>query len=77
MNILDLMTLELDAFNPYTLINVDIGGVQWTDYPMFTEANVLYAEASDGRPLTDDELTLLVEKYPDFAREMACEQIPF
>ena len=44
---------------------------------MFTEANVLYAEASDGRPLTDDELTLLVKKYPDFAREMACEQIPF
>jgi len=77
MNILDLMTLELDAFNPYTLINVDIGGVQWTDYPMFTEANVLYAEASNGRPLTDDELTLLVENYPDFAREMACEQIPF
>ena len=69
--------LELHTFNPYTLINVDIGGVQWTDYPKFTEANVLYAEASDGRPLTDDELTLLVKKYPDFAREMACEQIPF
>ena len=63
--------------NPSTLKHVEIDGVSWTDYPDFVDAHIVYAEDSNGKALTDDQLTKVAEDHPDFVQEMAHEQIPF
>jgi hypothetical protein len=60
-----------------TLKNIEIDGVEWTDYPDFVDAYIVYAEDANGKALTYDQLTKVAEDHPDFVQEMAHEQIPF
>jgi len=53
------------------LINIELGGVDSSDYPDFSDAFVQYAEYEDGTPLTEDELSEL----DDLAQSMAFESL--
>ena len=54
--------------------NVYIGGVDRGDYPDFCDSFIESAEwKHNGRPLTDDELDELQNKYPDSVWELAHE----
>lgn len=56
----DLNTLEVD-------------GVDSNDYPDFVDSYITYAEYSNGKKLTDDELDDFTDQFPDIAQELAME----
>ena len=55
--------------------NLNISGVDYSDYPDFCDAFFDYAEWENGTPLTDHELKLLTEQYCAIVNEMACENV--
>ena len=57
--------------NGKTVINVQVEGVDFHDYPDFCDAFFSYAEFEDGVELTDEELDVLTEEYGDVLNEMA------
>lgn len=55
--------------------NVEVGGVDMSDYPDFCDAYIVSAEyAEDERPLTDEELEA-VNRDTAFVYEQAMESI--
>ena len=54
------------------LRNIELGGVDPSDYPDFCDAYVSYAETLEGRPLTEEEL----EQIPsEIAQSLAFESL--
>ena len=59
--------------NGRKIINVEVDGIDHRDYPDYCDAHFSHAEYEDGTALTDDELELLTEQYPDYIYEYAYE----
>ena len=60
--------------NGRKVVDVEIDGVDPTDYPDFCDAYFMNAVYEDtGEELTDAELEELNESYPDVLNEMAYE----
>jgi hypothetical protein len=57
------------------LINVSVSGINIDDYPDFVDAYISYAEDSNGRPLTDEQLETLTNNNQEFVQEMAHDEI--
>jgi hypothetical protein len=47
--------------NITNLTNIEIAGIDMSDYPDFCDAYVEYADKADGTPLTDAEIDTLNE----------------
>lgn len=52
--------------NVKEILDVEFDGVDWSDYPDFSDALVVSATWSDGRELTEAELDELNDSYGDF-----------
>ena len=52
------------------LTDIEIEGVDTSDYPDFCDAFISYAEYN-GTPLTEDQLDKLQEDYPEQVNELA------
>ena len=60
--------------NGRKVVDVEIDGVDPTDYPDFCDAYFTYAVYEDtGEELTDTELEELNDSYPEVVNEMAYE----
>ena len=60
--------------NGRKVVDVEIDGVDPTDYPDFCDAYFTYAVYEDtGEELTDAELEELNDSYPEVVNEMAYE----
>ena len=57
------------------LRNVSVSGINMDDYPDFVDAYISYAEDSNGRPLTDEQLETLTNNNQEFVQEMAHDEI--
>ncbi len=66
-----MATLRLNGVEVY---DVEIDGVDFIDYPKFSDAYIGYAVFADNTELTDDELELLTEQNPGMINELAHEQ---
>ena len=62
-------------FKSRTVVNVEIDGVDYRDYPDFCNAYFSYAEWDNGTLLNDDELEQLTQEPNDVVNEMACERM--
>lgn len=52
--------------------NIEIAGVDMTDFPDFSDAYIAYAEFIDsGVPLTDAELDSITNRHPDVVNALA------
>ena len=51
--------------NGKTVVNVQVEGVDFHDYPDFCDAFFSYAEFENGVKLTDEELDVLTEEHGD------------
>lgn len=52
-----------------------VEGVDTKDFPDFSDAFFSAGTYEDGQELTDDELELLTEAYPEVVNEMAYESL--
>ena len=59
--------------NGKKVVDVEIDGVDTTDYPDFCDAYFCAGYYEDGTELTDEELEELGEAYPEVIGEMAFE----
>jgi len=66
------MTITL---NEKEVCNLEIDGVDSSDYPDFCDAYISYACYVDGTPLSDDEMNQLNEMYPEIVNQMAFESL--
>ena len=66
------MTITL---NGKEVCNLEIDGVDSTDYPDFCDAYINYACYVDSTPLSDDEINQLNEMYPELINQMAFESL--
>ena len=57
------------------LRNVSVGGINMNDYPDFVDAYISYAEDSNGKALTDEQLETLTNEHQDFVLEWANDEI--
>ena len=57
------------------LRNVSVSGINMDDYPDLVDAYICYAEDSNGRPLTDEQLETLTNEHQDFVQEWAHDEI--
>ena len=57
------------------LINVSVSGIHMDDYPDLVDAYICYAEDSNGKPLTDEQLETLTNNNQEFVQEMAHDEI--
>ena len=57
------------------LRNVSVSGINMDDYPDFVDAYISYAEDSNGKPLTDEQLETLTNNNQEFVQEMAHDEI--
>ena len=57
------------------LRNVSVSGINIDDYPDFVDAYISYAEDSNGKPLTDEQLETLTNNSQEFVQEMAHDEI--
>jgi hypothetical protein len=57
------------------LKNVQVGGINIADYPDFVDAYICYAEDSNGKALTDEQLETLTNEHQDFVQEWAHDEI--
>ena len=57
------------------VIDMEVDGVDATDYPDFSDAYFTYACYEDGTPLTDDELIELADKNGDVLFEKAYDSL--
>jgi hypothetical protein len=57
------------------LRNVSVSGINMDDYPDLVDAYICYAEDSNGRPLTDEQLETLTNNNQEFVQEMAHDEI--
>ena len=53
--------------------SIEISGVDFDDYPDFCDTYVEYAEFENGIPLSELELEILEEDYPELVHELAHE----
>lgn len=51
--------------------SIVLDGVDKADYPDFCDAYVEYAEFADGNPLTEIELMMFEDNYPELVNELA------
>lgn len=59
----------------YKLINnVEVDGIDTSDYPDFVDAFIVYAEY-DGRPMTDEEIDELNDHHLDFVQECVYDHL--
>lgn len=54
---------------------VEVGGVDYHDYPDFSDAYFDSGRYADGTPLTNDELDLLQDLYPGMVNKLAFEKL--
>ena len=57
------------------LRNVQVAGICMADYPDFVDAYISYAEDSNGKALTDEQLETLTNNNQEFVQEMAHDEI--
>ncbi len=55
--------------------SLELDGIDTTDYPDFADAFVVTAFFMDGTELTEHELELLQDNYPDRIYELVIEQL--
>jgi len=63
---------HLDNLKPH---NVELEGIETSDYPDFCNAFVKYAEHINGEVFTDQELDYFNENYADEVYELVIKQI--
>lgn len=61
--------------NGKKVVNLEIDGVQYWDYPDFCDAHFSYAEYEDGTALTDEELDEITDKNGADLHEMAYDSL--
>ena len=54
-----------------TLIDIQVDGIDMTDYPRFCDAFISHAAHADGTELTDDEYESL---DPDWVYDRVCDE---
>ena len=62
------------------MINVEIDGLDVSDYPDFVDAYIAYAEHDDGTPLSEQELEsipyeIVYEYVMDFAFDLSVKRL--
>lgn len=55
--------------------SIEIGGIDTSDYPDFSDAFVEYAESVNGYGLTEAECELLQDKYSDIIYDLIIDQV--
>jgi hypothetical protein len=71
---LNEMPIIMDPNRKVDLNSIELDGVDPSDYPDFSDAYVIYAQYTDGTPLTEDELDEFNDKHYDIAQELALER---
>lgn len=61
--------------NGKKVVDVTVAGVDSRDYPDFCDAYFEEAFYEDGTALTDEEMDMLMDKYPEVVNEMAFESL--
>lgn len=59
--------------NGREVVNLEIEGVDASDAPDFCDAYFISGEFEDGTELTEDELEMFQDMYPELLSEMAYE----
>jgi len=65
--------IKIKQYDLNEIDGYDIDGVDSKDYPDFCDTHFCYAITKDGHELTDDELEVLTEAYPELISEYAME----
>tara|TARA_B110000285_G_C14757043_1_gene437873 strand:- start:190 stop:384 length:195 start_codon:yes stop_codon:yes gene_type:complete len=61
-------------FNINLVSNIQVEGIDMNDYPDFCDAFIVGAD-HDGVEMTEEQILLLEEHYPDFCYEAIAESI--
>ena len=65
----------MPILNGKNVVDLEVGGVDSTDYPDFSDAYFSGGCYEDGTPLTDDELIELADLAGDVLWEMAFDSL--
>lgn len=63
-------TLELKGKKVF---DIEVDGIDFSDYPDFVDAYISYAIYEDGTELTDEELDELTDQNTDYVQDYAYE----
>ena len=63
------------TLNGRKVVDIEVNGVNPSDYPDFSDAYFSYACYEDGTPLTDDELEKLADQNGDVLWEKAYDSL--
>ena len=61
--------------NGKKVVDIEVDGVNSSDYPDFSDAYFSYACYEDGTPLTDEELEKLADQNGDILHEKAYDSL--
>lgn len=61
--------------NGKKVVDIEVDGVNPSDYPDFSDAYFSYACYEDGTPLTDEELDKLADQNGDILHEKAFDSL--
>ena len=70
-----LTGVNMPILNGKKVVNLEVGGVDSSDYPDFSDAYFSNGCYEDGTPLTDDELDKLTDLAGDVLWEMAFDSL--
>jgi hypothetical protein len=70
-----LTGVNMPILNGKKVIDLEVDGVDGSDYPDFSDAYFSYGCYEDGTPLTEDELNKLTDLAGDVLWEMAYESL--
>lgn len=59
----------------YKLINIEVDGIDYSDYPDFVDAYITYAEHENGTPLTELELDDINSNHPDIVYDAVFDHL--
>ena len=65
----------MPILNGKNVVDLEVGGVDGSDYPDFSDAYFANGCYEDGTPLTDDELDKLTDLAGDVLWEMAFDSL--
>ena len=64
----------LEKLDYSKISNVQLDGIDYSDYPDFCDAFFSYAEYEDGTPLNDEELELLGDENGEMINQLALDR---
>lgn len=57
------------------IATIEVAGIDHHDYPDYADAYVSHAQYADGTDLSDEELELLQDQYPDVVYDVISDSV--